>query len=290
MRARRLAPVIVLAVLAGGAAAACNAITGLGDDFVLAPADASAVDGTIADATVGGEGGPDGAQPDAPEVDAGLDAASDAFTCDAANVVFCTDFETDASWNASELNNGTISFELDAGPGNSRAMHAHIDNVQVSRRAALWKRISGTDAKTYAHYDVAFDFRVAQKSVDYSALAILALTQSGGGLPYYGVAAYTENALERFDVIDDSPRIVADDVGLEDGAGAWHHALMTYDRQGDGTYAVEIFVDGTSVDKRSGFDFGTPQTAELRIGILFTTADTGTMDLYVDNIVVRRTK
>lgn len=65
---------------------------------------------------------------------------------------------------------------------------------------------------------------------------------------------------------------------------------MTYDRQDAGTYAVEIFVDGVSVDKRSPFDFGDAQTAELRIGILFTTADMGTMDLYVDNVVVRRSK
>lgn len=287
MRARRLAPAFVLLALAG---AACNAITGLGDDFVLAPPDASTGDATT-DGPGEGEGGaPDGSRADAPGGDGSPDAAADAFTCDAANVVFCTDFETDASWNASELNNGTVAFELDAGPGHSRAMHAHIDNVQVSRRAALWKRISATDAATYAHYDIAFDFRVAQKSIDYAAVGILALTQSGGGLPYYGIAAYTDNAIERFDVIDDSPRISGDGNGVEDGTAAWHHAYMTYDRQDAGGYEVEIFVDGMLVDSRAPFDFGVPQTAELRIGILFTTSDTGTMDLYVDNIVVRRTK
>lgn len=287
MRAVRLFATFALAAVA---VAACNAITGLGEDFVLASPDAGA-DGAAGDAAIGADGeAQDGARPDAAAGDAALDASTDAFSCDAANVVFCTDFESDAGWNASELNNGTVSFELDAGRGNSRAMHAHIDNVQVSRRAALWKRISTTDAKTYAHYDIAFDFRVSAKTVDYAALGILALTQQGGGLPYYGLAAYTDTPVERFDVIDDGPGIVADGVGVEDPAGAWHHAYLTYDRQASGTYDVEIVVDGTSVDKRSGFDFGTVQTAELRIGILFTTNDTGTMDLYVDNIVVRRSK
>ncbi len=283
MRALRLVPAFALGT---AAMAACNAITGLGEDFVLAPPDAS-TEATTSDAPASADGAAeDGAPPDAPTL---VDAAKDALDCDAANIVFCTDFETDASWNASELKNGTVSFELDAGLGNSRAMHAHIDNVQVSRRAALWKRISAADAKTYAHYDIAFDLRIAQKSVDYAALGILAITQQGD-LPYYGVAAYTDPPVERFDVIDDTPRIVGDGTGVEDGTGAWHHVYMTYDRQDAGTYAVEIFVDGVSVDKRSPFDFGDAQTAELRIGILFTTADMGTMDLYVDNIVVRRSK
>jgi hypothetical protein len=63
---------------------------------------------------------------------------------------------------------------------------------------------------------------------------------------------------------------------------------MALDREGAGTYAATLRIDGTTVDTRTGFGFGDAQTAELRIGILFTSTASGTMDLYVDNVLVHR--
>lgn len=283
----RRAPVVAVAVLV-----ACNAISGLDEDFVLAPIDggADALDATTSDgASDDGALGPDGAAPDAPPGDAG---PSDAFSCDAAdatNLAFCADFETDASWTDEELLEGTVAFELDAGVGGSRGMHAHVDDAGVSRRAALWKRISGPDAKTYAHYDVAFDFMIQTKTFPYAALGIFALTQpaGGGGLRYYGASSYGDRTLEE---VDDPPDIVPNKDGITDTYGTWHRALIALDREGAGTYAVSLRIDGAVVDQRTGFDFGDAQTAELRIGILFTSTSAGTMDLFVDNVLVHRVK
>lgn len=283
MRARRLLFAVAFAALG---AVACNAITGLGDDFRLAPGGGDGAPGDGAESSDGAAG--DASAGDGGLVDGSGDGSTTRLDCDAANVVFCTDFEADASWNGSEAVSGAVTFEPTVGKGSSRGMHAHIDSAAVSRRATLWKRIAGADAKTFARYEIEFDFRVSSNDVDYSAIGILALTQSGGGLPYYGLAAYADNGNQTFEVIDDSPRITGDGEGVEDATGAWHHAKMTYVKNGAGTYDVEIRVDGTVVDQRGGFDFGTPQTAELRIGILFTTSDDGTMDLYVDDIVIRR--
>jgi hypothetical protein len=269
---------------------ACNAISGLDEDFVLAPFDSGTPDApdatTIDDATTDGTSAADVVTTDAP-TDAG---SSDAFSCDGGtNVVFCTDFETDASWDDSELAEGTVAFELDAGLGGTRGMHAHVNDATISRRAALWKKISGADAKTYVHYDVAFDFMIAGKTFPYSALGIFALTQpaGGGGLRYYGAASFGDTTL---DVVDDPPDIVPDKVGVDDVYGTWHRAYIALDRGGSGTYAVSLAIDGTTVDTLPSFDFGDAQTAELRIGILFTSTSAGTMDLYVDNILVHRSK
>ena len=168
-------------------------------------------------------------------------------------------------------------------------MHAHVNDSNISRRAALWKRISGADAKTYVHYDIAFDFMIAGKSFPYSAIGIMGLTQpaGGGGLRFYGAASFGDKTL---DVADDDPVIVPDKIGVEDVYGTWHRAFITLDREGGGTYGAALQIDGTTVDVRGGFDFGDAQTAELRIGILFTSTSSGTMDLYVDNIIVHRAK
>jgi hypothetical protein len=270
---------------------ACNAISGLDEDFVLAPLDG----GTSTDATIGdgatGDGSPtsDVVTSDVP-TDAG---PSDAFSCtsgDAANVVFCTDFETDAAWTDSELAEGTVAFELDAGFGGTRGMHAHVNDAGISRRAALWRRLTTTDAKTYVHWDVSFDFMIAGKTFPYAALGVFALTQpaDGGGLRFYGPASFGDKTL---DAVDDPPDIVPDRNGVIGQDGTWHRAYVTLDREGaSGTYALALTIDGMPVDNRTGFDFGTPQTAELRIGILFTSTAAGTMDLYVDNIIVRGSK
>lgn len=271
---------------------ACNAISGLDEDFVLAPFDAGSSDVLDAKAADGSTND-DSSLPDVVANDAPADAGpSDAFSCDAgdgANVFFCTDFETDASWTASELAEGSVTFELEAGVGGSRGMHAHVNDAGVSRRAALWKQITGTDAKTYTHYDVSFDFMIASKTFNYSALGIFALTQpaDGGGLRYYGAAAFGDRMLEE---IDDPPQFVPDKSGIIDTYGTWHRASMSLDREASGTYAATLRIDGTLVDTRTGFDFGAPQTAELRIGILFTSTARGTMDLYVDNVLVNRAK
>lgn len=272
-----------------GVLVACNAISGLDEDFVLAPFDAGSSDAIDA-TTTDGAFPPDVVTTDAPPGDAG---PSDAFSCDAgdgANVAFCTDFETDASWTASELLEGTVAFELDAGVGGSRGMHAHVNDAGgVSRRAALWKQISGPDAKTWTHYDIAFDFMIQGKTFPYAALGIFGLTQpaGGGGLRYYGASSSGDRMLEE---VDDPPDIVPNKDGVMDTFGTWHRAVIALDREGGGTYAASLRIDGMVVDARPGFDFGDAQTAELRIGILFTSTEPGTMDLYVDNILVHRVK
>lgn len=277
----------------GAVLVACNAISGLDEDFVLVPFDG----GALADATTGDDGAPtnDGSPTnDVVSSDAPTDAsAGDAFACDAgdvANVVFCADFESDASWESTELSEGTVAFELDAGVGGTIGMHAHAkDAGGISRRAALWKRISGNDAETYAHYDVEFDFMVAGKTFPYAALGIFGLTQpaDGGGLRYYGPAAFGDRMLEE---IDDPPDFEPNKDGVTDNYGTWHHTIMTLDREDAGTYSLALKIDAKTVDARSGFSFGNPQTAEVRIGILFTSLASGTMDLFVDNVVVRRVK
>jgi hypothetical protein len=282
-----------LAFVLVGIVAACNAISGLDADFVLVPFDGGPDGGPDA-TTTDGATNDDSSTADVTTSDAPSDAGpSDAFSCDAgdgANVAFCTDFETDASWDQSELDEGTVGFELEAGLGGSRGMHAHVNDAPgVSRRAALWKTISGVDAKTFTHYDVSYDFMISKKTFPYSALGVFAVTQpaGGGGLRFYGAASFDDKTLDNS---LDEPQITADKIGVLDVYGTWHRALVALDREPAGTYAVSVRIDATTVDTRTGFDFGDAQTAELRIGILFTSTLAGTMDLYVDNVLVHRVK
>lgn len=288
---RRRAAVLVVLVLV-----ACNAISGLGEDFTLTSPNGPANDGgadstTTADVEPGTDGATQDANADAGNGDAPSDAPVGPFSCDAgdaANVVFCTDFETDAGWTTDELTRGVVTFELDAGPGGTRAMHARVDDAGVSRRAALWKRLGSNDAKNYAHYDVAFDFKVTGKTFNYGVLGLFGVTQpsGGGALRFFGVASYMDQGL---DVAAEVPDVIAQGgAQVADTFGAWHHAFITLDREPAGTYAMTLTIDATLVDQRSGFDFGNPQTAEVRIGIMFTSQTKGTMDVFYDNVLVHR--
>lgn len=262
--------------------AACNAITGLGDDFTLVQPEAGA------DGQPPGNG--DGAPPgDAAVSDAPMPDANASFTCDAANVAFCTDFESDAGWDNVELVAGSVTIEADAGLDGSHAMHAHVDDAGVSRGASLWKQLAGITAKEWVHWVIDFDFTIASKTITYSAIGVLALPQETTGLPYYGLASYepTDNLL---DVVDESAVITSDDMGVVPTFGRWSHARLTLDRKTSGTYDATLVVDGQTVDGPRDFDFGDASGAELRIGLLFTSRDPGTMDVYVDDVRVLRSK
>jgi predicted small secreted protein len=271
---------------------ACNAITGLGEDYALAPGggdaeptddapsaeDGATGDGGIGLVEAGDGGGPDGGGPIT-------------FSCDAGaggEVLFCTDFESPVTWDGDEQSGGTWAVTVDAGRDASRALHAHAnDAIGVSRKANVWKSLALTDADDYRHYEVFFEFRVANKSLSYAALGILAFTQPVVGLPYYGLAVHPGAPYPKLDVVSNGAMQPDNDAGRDQPLESWHRCFMTFDKQASGTYDLALFVDDQLVDARSDFDVLDPQSAELRIGILFGDTNPGTMDVYIDNVVVR---
>lgn len=274
------------------AVAACNAITGLGDDYVLVGVDGGAEDAVTGDGSAGADGGPGG------DADVSGDAASDGaqpvFSCDdgpGGQVLFCSTFDPAPQFDGEEQQGGTVTISATGGKDGGAALHAHANEGSVSRKANKWIRVAGLDAALYQHYEVAFDFRIANRTLSYAAIGVLAFPQPVSGLPYYGAAVHDDAPYARLDVVDNGAAgMTPGGAAVEDKpAGTWHHAFMTFDKNG-GTYDLSLSIDGQQVDTHQGFDVLSAQGAELRIGILFGDTSAGVIDVFVDDVVVRGRK
>lgn len=268
--------------------AACNALTGLDDEFRLAT-------------TAGAEAGtPDPAEAAAPDVDArapGDDArapdAGDAGTCAAftAPGTFCTDFEDTAvgppafGWDPSggERNGGDIAVEPGVGVGGSRGLRARATaDGGASLKVSLWKTLPGPTNMRMDELELRFAFRIASSTMDYAALATFAFPQTNNlltfGLGWYGDHLDTS-----------SPPGPKDPTTFAGGVGAWHAGRVTMTRDAtSGTYTLQTAVDGAVVDTKPGLSIGAPTSVQIRLGAYFTSVAPATLDVTFDDVVATR--
>ncbi len=271
MRARAI---LALAFALG----ACNALTGLSDDYRLATgADGSPPEGI--------ESGAAEAGPSVP-TDGGSEAAPGSFCAQWPNSAFCTDFEDQGltapnfGWDEKERNGGDFAIEPGVGKDGSRGMRFRATaDGGASLKVAIWKNVPGTSPSTSKRYDLRFDFRIAESTMEYAALATFAFPQQAGlatfGLGWYG------------DYLDTtSPPQPGDTNRLNASPGPWHtgRVLLAKDANTQ-LWALEVAVDAKVIDQKSGLSVGSAATAQIRLGAYFTSVKAGFLDVVFDNVV-----
>jgi len=296
-RTSRSAGVLAVASTLAATLVACSLLNGLDADY--RPQSTS------------GEGGRDGdVDPDGNAIDArndtdlpadgGVDSASDARFCDlngdAANVVYCWDFEENTAgsprfgWDDFESTSGSYAVEDNVGANNSRGLHAIVTKPALSGKAYLRKQIPGPFNGVVRH-ELSFAFSVKTKSSLYTAS--LGALGFGAPLKFMGVSVYKGNP----DGIDvgDPPGGLAGTVETV-LPGQWRRATIAMERAGAGTpYTTTISVtsaSGTStqVDQRTGFDGGVAPT-EILVGAFFTSNDPdGGVETVIDDVLLKQTK
>lgn len=294
-RARSLAALSIAAI----ALAACNLLTGLDADYELK-----------SDAT-GGEGGTEGGDPDGQTADAQSDAppgqdASDAAVSfclthvdgSAADDYFCADFENDVEGDdtptgwmraADTFDGGTIRVVADAGIGGSRALEVRSETAAVSRQTRVYKELDAVMAPDqYLAYEVDFDFKLLDSSLDYDAYGLLVFDPQVKSKEH-GVAGYAStpsHQLSRQAIVGNaSPtKTVTND------ATKWQHASIRLTHADAGTqFTRVIMVNSVDVDEVAGGHLTEPSTTtQLWLGVFNTSANSGRSHILFDNVVFRR--
>ncbi len=261
------------------ALAACNALSGLDEDFVLKTSP------TVPDdAAVTNEGGIADAGADASDAEAAGDASA---TWCPTNAAWCEDWdERTSAWDRDETTFGTLSVEAGQGIGGSKALHAHVNDASVSRKVVRWRAL-GTSVPTGTRVWLTFAFRIASTSIDYGVIGALQANNTNQGRTEYGLALYEGcpgSCLDENNPSEEGlhPFLAQTTYGLD----RWHRAEISVERNG-GIYTGTVKVDGKPVDTNGFTYWGTPQEpsiVEVGIGAFFTSADQGTADVYVDEI------
>ena len=295
-RARRHGSVAALSV-AATLLGACNLLTGLDADYQL-KSGASTEGGTEEG------GGPDGSSPDSSKNDAPAPDASDASTrfCDhyeAGIDLLCTDFEDGMGANGAPAGwlpvNDTVdggSITVIADPKRGRVLDVTSPNASASRQTRVYQRLTtGKASELYLAYEVDFDFRLVESTLDYDAFGLLVFEAQVKSREH-GVAGYragTDHELSRQAVVGNAPPSLKFTNDME-----WHHARIRLTHSDAGApFYRKIQID-TPVGAQNLDDVPGPHVTasgsptELWLGVFNTSANTGRAHIQFDNVVFRR--
>ncbi|HSO40529.1 MAG TPA: hypothetical protein VLT33_48715 [Labilithrix sp.] len=287
-------PLRLLAVTAATLAtglAACSLITGLDADYKLQ----AVVEGGR-DSDVEPDTGLDARADTSPLLDGGGDTSADARYCerygDAANVVYCCDFETAAggcTWDGDEKTNGTLVEEDGVGNNGSRGLHATV----LKGPASLYLRRELPAFNGFSKHELSFAFTVKTKSSLYGAtLGALGLGPTPT-LKLIGVSVYKASPKDGIDISDPPGSLTGSSEFVD--KGDWRRATITMQRAGAGPYTTTVVVTSktgtlTQVDSRLGFDGGAGPT-EILVGAFFTSPEPdGGVETVIDDVLVTQTK
>lgn len=289
MRRARRTGIVALAAIG---LVACNIIAGFESDYVVGGSSGTA-----------SEAGTDGPSSDGPtDPDAKTDASTDApveaqapFRCtgsDAAYRVFCDDFEetTGAPFKFEKFDATTdATVALTTRSADSRALKIEMVNTTGTSALAWLSRVAvAGNPRDAAHYELDFDVKVAEPTLDYAALAIL--TFSAGADREHGVAIERPSSLGRLQP-QTGARVVTN------APESWHHCHVTLDREASGTTfrrqieitnldtGMKVGVDGDG--GTTGLSSPTAGGVELRLGAFNSAPNAGAIKAEFDNVVVR---
>jgi hypothetical protein len=280
MRTRALLASVVLL-------AACNAITGLSEEYRIAPtAPDSGATGETDGASTSDTGLP--VRPDS----GSPDGAPGSFCDTAATGAFCTDFEDPTlaapafGWDTAgfEKTGGDFAIEPNVGKNGSRGLRFRVKTTGgSSMKVSLWRTFEGAAPALTNRYELRFDFKIAASTMDYAAIATMAFPQQAGGLLTAGLAWYG-------DYLDtSSPPNPGDANRFNAAPGSWHAGKVVLTKEpAAATFALEVAVDDVVVDRKAGFAVGNAASAQIRVGGYFTSLPAADLDIVFDNVVAER--
>lgn len=272
---------------------ACNALSGLDEDYRLREARSEGEDsGSEPDADGGSRPWEAGAPSDA-RTDP-LDSGGP-FRCPEPTppgVVFCDDFE-DASrtapafgWTEGALSTGgALTIEGGAGRGGSRALRATVVASGKSASSNLWVKVP-VSWRTDQKLTMSFSFRLEAAST----YAVLGAVEFGGrehGLAVYTSAGDCGGAPSCVDENDQQDRGHDPTGARPRDPSSWYRAVVTLTPSGGG-FAGTVAVDGEALYSASvGAMPAGPVPKEVRIGAgAFYSGQSGSATVYVDDVLV----
>jgi hypothetical protein len=276
---------------------ACNAISGLDDDYRVGPASVHVEGGAPAPAPPPPPPPPASApvaDASAP-LDASLDATREAGAPDAVasfacptGAPFCDDFEDAAKmapsfgWTRSD---GLPNVLPSIGDNGTRGLSAKATAGGASAKVALWKTVrSGFDDGK--RMTASFAVKIVSASIDYAVVAAIQLNALEYGLAVYSNASCPGGGL----CLDENAPSGSHDFG---GAapvvlGKWYHVDVVVTRTGT-AYGGKVVLDGaTTLDDRAtgALPAGAAVAVEVGAGVFYT-GPAGTTETVVDDVVVR---
>jgi hypothetical protein len=281
------------ATVAGGALvlAACNAISGLDQDYVLSDAGTTLPSGTSSGEPPF-EGGTSGSVP-LPE--AGSDGAT-AIHCanPPKNTLFCWDFDDPSKsttapfgWSTGSFTGGGSLAVDNTGQGaGGLALHATVIGSSTSHSTVLWENITVPQPWTPSNSLVAtFSFRVKQGGT----YAVIGAFQFGGHED--GISVYDSVCSGAAPCVDENdpqgrPHDTAGSIALD--TSHWYQGKITLTPTGAGSFAHTVLVDENVVDTRAtgAIPGPTPSSVQLGVGAFYSGNNSATTETYVDDVVV----
>jgi hypothetical protein len=291
--ARSVKRLVGVVLASGGLVVACNAISGLDEDFQLGGGGTLPGEG----GSSGGDGSIDASGSDATQPDGGP------FRCPVplpANQLFCDDFEDQAkAWTRNEIMPANSPLVVQAGIGvdGSAGLRAHANAASQSRKVARWQAV-GTGANAFAdgwRIRLRFRFKLETIGLNYFVLgAIQVNDQPNVTNAEYGLAVYKSCSGSPSPCLDENnpqgegnSHSFEGQIGYE--VGRWYDAAVTVARSGN-TYSGTMTVDDKAIDTNGNTYFsGNPSKVEVGVGVFYTGADPGLEGgAIIDNVVVEK--
>lgn len=293
MRSRHFR-VLLLTLGCAGAIGACNAIAGLGEDFVVDP---SRSDGSLPTNEAGsdgqsGDGGTDAQASDAPTDTFVPDGATGPFCASADSGTngkgYCWDFESadgppSFGWSGKLSPTGyAMDVIADAGAAGSRGLDVTLTQSTGSKNGWLFQTLPFAGApNAFSHMELEFDFNVVSVTALYATgLGMLTFPAVSADVHEFGVSQYkTGSTVSRLSVEGSEAALVK---------GTWQRAKIVLDRPDGAVDFVErVTVGVVEVDTQTGIKPGTGAT-EIRLGLFSTSGENGSIHAKFDNVVLRR--
>lgn len=283
-RLARIGPWVAVA----GILAACNALTGLSDDYHLAPdsggtlPETSTPDTAVPETSTTDTSTPDTSVPDAATICDGVDDAG---------LVFCKDFEDEDAGadyykaDAAGFTSASMLTVLDAGYGNSRGFVVDVvrANGGTSHVWAAYTLQAEKPPNQYAHYDVSFRMKVLSNSLQYVTLGLLTFIADIPGNGDWGAALYPGIIKRNNDALGSGAAV--------GNPPSWHLVRITFDKLEAGpNYRRALYVDDMTTPLSFDDSYAVPSSlaSEVRIGAFYTGSQAGAVRVAFDQLVVRR--
>lgn len=284
-------------VFFAGAAAcvlvACNIIAGFESEYTVGSS--------------GSSGGAEAGNPDGPNAEGSADSTVEdvqndnalpdgrvpAF-CENVDASTCIDFEDptkvpppNLGFNQLMIMSPDASIQVEPKGGNGGTAGLHVRMFEATASAATGNIayaetvVAGGDPGAFTHYEVEFDFKRGDIATDYTALGILTFPDEPGDREH-GIAAYPQNSLlSTLTPVGPTP--------VSDPTRTWWRASIKLTRtDASTTFDRMVKIGTTTVNTASGKPYPGTGGTVLRLGTFNTGINVGDLNVYFDNIVVRR--
>ena len=288
MRRARRTGIVALAAIG---LVACNIIAGFESDYVVGTSSGVPGEGGLPDVVE--DRATDSSVEDVQNDNVLPDGRVPGF-CETVDASACIDFEDPTKVPPPNLGfnqlmimspDASIQVEPKAGNGGSAGLHVRMFEATASAAtgniAYAETVVAGGDPGAFTHYEVEFDFKRGDIATDYAALGILTFPDEPGEREH-GIAAYPQNSLlSTLSPVGPTP--------VSDPTRAWWRASIKLSRtDASATFDRVVKIGTTTVNTAAGKPYPGTGGTVLRLGTFNTGINVGELNVYFDNIVVRR--